>query len=370
MRLRCRVSLLLLTFETLLLGLTAIAGAHPASSGPALPTVPRVMHAARSARHTLQRTRRATPTANAADVSAPWPGNPFSPTSFWNEPLSANAALAPDSHAYVDELTRQVHAYGPWFNTTSYSVPVYVVPADEPTRHVTLDTWGPDLQQAFDEVPIPPDAKAAAGTDESMTIWQPSTNRMWDFWLMHKSGGQWHARWGGEMDDVSQNPGYFDHSGQTDNWGATATGLPLIGGLVTFADLKRGYINHALAMAVVEAEPDYWSWPAQRTDGGTFTPGITAIPEGMRFRLDPHLDIAKLNLPPIDRMLAEAAQRYGIVIRDKAGAVVFYGQDPVSEPKNPWPAAFGGQWINNVVQLFPWSHLEALKPSLSCCWGP
>ena len=69
-------------------------------------------------------------------------------------------------------------------------------------------------------------------------------------------------------------------------------------------------------------------------------------------------------------MLAEAAQRYGIVIRDKAGAVVFYGQDPVSEPKNPWPAAFGGQWINNVVQLFPWSHLEALKPSLSCCWGP
>jgi hypothetical protein len=233
---------------------------------------------------------------------------------------------------------------------------------------VTLDTWGPDLQQAFDDVPIPLHAHAAAGTDASMTVWQPSTNRLWDFWIMHRVHGRWHARWGGEMDNVSTNPGYFTHSGQTDHWGATATGLPLLGGLVTFADLKRGYINHALAIALVETQWAKFTWPAQRTDGSSFTPGISAIPEGMRFRLDPHLNIAGLHLPLIDRMLAQAAQRYGIVVRDKAGAVVFYGQDPVTQSNNPWPAAFGNQYPNNVLDQFPWSHLEALQTQMQCCW--
>lgn len=310
--------------------------------------------------------------AQAADLpAAPWPGNPFSPSSFWNTPLAANAPLDPNSQAYVNELVRQVKSYGPWMNTTSYSTPVYVVPVDEPVQHVTLDEYGPDLQAAFDAVPVPCDAKAAAGSDEHMVVWQPSTDKMWEFWQMHQESDGWHAAWGGEMDHVSTNPGYFDPaSGQNVDWGATATGLPLLGGLVTQADLQRGYINHALAMSLVETAPSVWSWPAQRTDGGDFTPGITPIPEGARFRLDPSLDIASLNLPPIDRMLAQAAQTYGIVVRDKGGAVVFYGQDPVNLSTNPWPAAFGNQYPNNVLAQFPWSDLEALQTQLSCCWSP
>jgi hypothetical protein len=301
--------------------------------------------------------------------TAPWPGNPFSPTSFWNAQLASDAAIDPNSAAYVNEIVRQVDAYGPWMNTTKSSVPVYVVPANQPTQHVTLDTWGPDLQAEFDAVPIPANVQAAAGSDAHMVVWQPSTDKMWEFWQMQQKSDGWHARWGGEMDNVSTNPGYFTHSGQTKNWGATATGLPLLGGLVTDADLQRGSINHALAIALVETQRANWSWPAQRTDGGTFTSGITPIPEGTRFRLDPTLDIAGLNLPPIDRMLAQAAQTYGIVIRDKAGAVVFYGQDPKSLSSNPWPAAFQNQYPNKVLARFPWSHLQALQITQSCCWN-
>ena len=263
------------------------------------------------------------------------PGNPFSPTSFWNAALAATAPLDPNSHAYVNELVRQVKAYGPWMNTTSYSVPVYVVGADQPTVHVTLDSWGPDLQAAFDAVPIPDNAKPAAGSDEHMVVWQPTTDKMWEFFEMHRESDGWHASWGGEMDDVSTDPGYFTHDGQSTNWGATATGLPLLGGLVTAADLERGYINHALAISLVETDKAYWSWPAQRTDGDYWTSGTTPIPEGTRFRLNPNIDVASLNLPPLDRMLAQAAQTYGIVVRDKAGAVTFYGQDPVNLPQQP-----------------------------------
>jgi hypothetical protein len=135
---------------------------------------------------------------------------------------------------------------------------------------------------------------------------------------------------------------------------------------VTYADLQRGYIDHAIAIAVVEAEPKCWSWPAQRTDGSYSTTGITPIPEGTRFRLPQTLDIAALNLPKIVRMLAYAAQKYGIVVRDMAGAVTFYGEDPLSMPTNPWPAAFGNHYPNQVLALFPWSSLQALQTQVSC----
>jgi hypothetical protein len=302
------------------------------------------------------------------DQLAPWPGNPFSPTSFWNAPLPANAPLDPSSSAYVTEINRQVKDYHTWMETGAYSVPVYVVGPQQSNQHVTLDTWGPDLQAAFDAVPIPSTAQAAAGTDEDMTVWQPSTDRMWDFWGMRKEADGWHARWGGEMDNVSHDPGYFTHLGQTANWGATATGLPLLGGLVTEADLQRGYINHALAINLVETDKAYWSWPAQRTDGDYWSTGITPIPEGTRFRLPPTLNIASLNLPPIDRMLAQAAQKYGMVVADKGPIVAFFGEDPKTIGSNPWPAEFQNQYPNNVLAKFPWGDLETLKLQLGCCW--
>ena len=96
-----------------------------------------------------------------------------------------------------------------------------------------------------------------------------------------------------------------------------------------------------------------WSWPAERTDGGYFTSGITPIPEGTRFRLDPNLNIASLHLPTLDREIAQAAQTYGIVVRDKAGAVSFYGQDPKSIGTNPWPQALDNDYPNTYLSWFP-----------------
>jgi hypothetical protein len=104
--------------------------------------------------------------------------------------------------------------------------------------------------------------------------------------------------------------------------------------------------------------------PAHDGDAAATSPA-TAIPAGTRFRLDPALDINRLHLPRIDRMLAAAAQKYGIVVRDTAGAVAFYGQDPTAAGTNPWTAAFGDQSPNTVLTLFPWAHLKALRAHLS-----
>lgn len=292
-------------------------------------------------------------------------GRPFSPTSFWNKPLADNVPLAPDSSKLVGELKRQVTTYTPWLNTHEYSTPVYRVPRNQPRVRVTLDTYGPDLQQTWASVPIPANAREASGTDSHMVVWQPSTDTMWEFWLAKKKADGWHARWGGTIYNASRHHGYFTHKGATDNWGATATGLPLLGGLITLEDLKRGRIDHALAIALVEAKTGAHVWPAQRNDGYHWTPGIHAVPEGTRFRLDPRFDVEKMNASPFIKMLARAAQRYGIVVRDKSGSVALYGEDPTPHGgANPWPSVWEGGWPNHILRgQFPWDRLQVVSPN-------
>jgi hypothetical protein len=69
----------------------------------------------------------------------------------------------------------QVCDYHARINTISYSVPVYVVPRNERIGHVKLDTWGLDLRLPFGRVPMPQTGRAAAGSDQSMTVPRPSS---------------------------------------------------------------------------------------------------------------------------------------------------------------------------------------------------
>jgi hypothetical protein len=287
-------------------------------------------------------------------------GCPFAPTSFWNAPLAADAPLAAQSATWVAELRRQLSTTNPWINTTTYSTPVYTVPAGQPTVRVNLDTTEAGLQQAFEQVPIPAGAQPAAGSDAHMVVWQPATDTMWEFWLASLKADGWHARWGGRMTGVSTNPGYF--TAPNPGWGATATSLPLLGGLMRISELESGRIDHALAFAIPHTKLwTSWSWPAQRSDGDTDSPD--AIPEGARFRLPADLDIDALNLPPVTAAIAKAVQRYGMVLRDKSGSVSFYAEDPTPTGANPYPGLFK-TWTNLLFAKFPWDRLQALRTDM------
>jgi hypothetical protein len=292
---------------------------------------------------------------------------PFARTSFWNAPLGNRAPLDPNSAAYVAELRRQVAAKPPWVNTTQYSTPVYTVGAHQPPVRVTIDQNQPPLQQASLAVPIPPGARPAAGTDHTIVIWQPSTDTMWEYWLAEKRPDGWHAAYGGRMNGVSSNPGYFTSPPQ---WGATATSLPALGGLIRLDELEAGHIDHALAIAIQDTRAGVWSWPAQRTDGRSASPA--AIPEGTRFRLDPSLDLDALDLPWFTRLVAEAAQRYGMVVRDTSGNVVFYAEDPTPTGTNPYSGPdgyFGDVYPSELLASFPWDRLQTLPLQLSGSGG-
>lgn len=299
------------------------------------------------------------------------PATPFAASSVWNAPLSSSAGRDPKSSVYVSDLMSQIARGGLWMNTYAYSTPVFTVPAGALTVRVKLapssNPTGPSLQQTWLSVPMPPRARPASGSDGHLVIWQPSSDRMWEFWKLTKKADGWYAQWGGTMDDVSANPGYYT---DPSDWGATATSLPLLGGLIRPSELAAGHIDHALAIAIPAARARYFAWPAQRTDGYVNSAG--AIPEGQRFRLDPKLNLNAIQMSPLVRMIAVAAQRYGIIVRDQAEAVTFYAEDTNAEgAPNPYYGPHGwfeGQYVSNLLKAFPWSHLEALRDTLSCCW--
>ncbi len=79
-----------------------------------------------------------------------------------------------------------------------------------------------------------------------------------------------------------------------------------------------------------------------------------AIPEGTTFRLDPKLDIASLHLPRVVEMMAEAAQRYGIIVRDKTlHAIGFYAEDPSPLGTNPYTRLFDGKSPGELLAELP-----------------
>jgi outer membrane biosynthesis protein TonB len=304
----------------------------------------------------------------------PAPFRFFAPTSFWNERLSASAPVDPNSAGIVSALsalasTEQAEKKGPAINTKEWSVPIYTVSASQATVRVALvNATSAALQSAWSAVPLPSNAQPAAGSDEHLVVWQPSTNKMWEFWGLEKPKGTWQASWGGAMENVMADKGVYGPeawSGASTSWGASASSLPIAGGLITFEDLERGVINHALAIAVPNVREAQFASPAQRTDG--YMVGSTTLPEGAHLRLEPGLDLAALHLPPFTLMLAKAAQRYGIFVRDRASNIAFYGQDPIplgTEPYTGSTGYFEGKSPAQLLAAFPWSHLQLLKMEL------
>jgi hypothetical protein len=300
----------------------------------------------------------------------------FSPASFWNKRLPADAPLDPKSAAMASALDRKIvkeeeAQRGPAnINTTRYSVPIYTVPADQPTIRVALvdASKTPALQSAWDAVPLPVDARPAVGSDKHLVVWQPSTARLWEFWHLERLSSGWRAVAGGAMEDESSQSGAYgpkDWPGAESWWGASGTSLSIAGGLITLEDLEKGQINHALAMAVPNVRAGVYASPAEQSDGKSTEP--LSLPEGAHLRLAPSLKLAALHLPHLTLMLAEAAQRYGIVIRDYASNVAFYAQDPISTGAEPYGGSHGyfeAESSQELLASFPWSHLQILKMRL------
>lgn len=290
----------------------------------------------------------------------------FSSTSFWYKPIPTWAPVHSNSYNYVQEFLRQKRTYYGTvnINTTSYASPLYH--STSYTPKVNVKEWDcqkkgftdATLRTAFTGVPIPSTAIPSKGTDAEMSVYDPATKTLWEFWRMRKGYNGWEACWGGRIQGTAYNQGTFNG-----HYGTTATSLPFIGGQITAEELAAGEIKHAIGIALVDAEKrSIYSWPAQRSDGYNPYNAKNRIPEGMRFRLNPSVNVDALPMSRAGKIIAKAAQKYGFIVWDRAGAISIRTQNSLSYTQlgkaNPYPALFNYKPSYEVLNGFPWDKLQ------------
>jgi hypothetical protein len=97
-----------------------------------------------------------------------------------------------------------------------------------------------------------------------------------------------------------------------DTWtSADAAGLPILPGLVTYDEVAAGEVTHAIRFTAAQTRSAH-IWPA-RHDASALT-GARYPPMGARFRLKASTDLSGFSHDA--RVVAEAMQRYGIMLSD------------------------------------------------------
>lgn len=340
--------------------------------------------------------------------------------SFWNCVVPRQTQIAQTSADYAARLWRQSR-YGPtstpvsgpyprpWntvINCTTYSVPVYNVPLDQPRTCVALidtlgvrrtdSTWADGLVDAWASVPLPLLEHCKPGVNRGGSSHQIEANgldghlvvicgrEMWEFWRFRpEADGSFAASWGGYVPDITRWSGVF-----TNDWGARASGLGLACGLIRSSDIRAGLIRHGLALAVAASGWGPYSplalAPAVRGDtralllGGSIEDIDTdRLPHGTRFRLpasfsvadwrERHKDVQGLNSHLL-AMLTQAVRDYGLTIVDSAtGVLACFAEDdrtfgtPYGPPMR-WPMSFGSHQRRLAMQHLPWSEMEQIEP--------
>ncbi len=274
--------------------------------------------------------------------------SPFSGSSFWNTPVPSYTSLHPDSVNLVQNITQQVSQYGSSFNTTG-SAPVYQ--ADSETSQINVQYWDcgigspANVESQWQQVPIP--FYAVPGGTNSQMIVQNGTD-IWEFGYMRSVAGQWQACTGGKIS--SSTNGVFPSP-----YGISASGLAAIGGQLTPDEIRSGYIDHVVGLALPRTNGSVS--PATQSAGSSS--GAPAL--GMRFKLDPAVNIYQLGLNPAGLAIARAAQTYGFVIWNTAGSVSVLGNNPISQTNrgiaNPYNNVPG---YTTALNGFPWNKLQAL----------
>lgn len=307
------------------------------------------------------------------DVSRVISGSPSNgiatPGQFWKQDVS-KAPLDTRSPQLAAHVAKQVADH--WggvaafnlhrFGTSTYTVPRSQVRVDvkfsdcQGKKHVPKGLYGPGGH--FVSIPIPPNALPAQGTDKHLAIWQPSTDTFWELWKAEKRADGWYACWGGRIDRYSTSQAQYP-----DYFGVAASGVAAAPGSIRADEVAAQRIDHAMSLQLIRSKQyRTFSWPAVRSDG--WADDEFAVAQGQRLRLDPSVDVDALELHPVAKAVAKAAQKYGFVVTDTAGAVAVVAENgdgvKAATGVNPWDSIMKGTMQSAAMKNFPWDKLQVL----------
>lgn len=249
----------------------------------------------------------------------------FSPTSFWNTPLK-NPKAHKNQAAILKEMIYKFAPSKGWswptINYKQWSCRLALSDYNTWKVKVNITDFGASaLNKKFADnggFRVPPDAVPAEARDAHLTVYDTYSDMLCGLWRAYWKNGEIYARWGGLLPKVSKSEGIYQYP-----YGESATGLPVIGGTIRMEEWASGKVEHVLAMSIPRPAKGH-VWPANRDDGYAKE---SVIKEGTRFFLTPDTKI-KAEWPPMLKIIVRAMITHGAVVRDRAGAIAFYGEEP------------------------------------------
>ena len=301
----------------------------------------------------------------------------FSDSSFWNQPIPADAEVDPNSDRRIHMLEQEPTGENFGIDYSEWTVPVYEVDGRTPKVQVDYHYLDENEKEAwvtvvpreryghgpeFNPVPIPSGAVPDPAGDAHFAVVDWTRMLAWDMWgLRRRPDGTWESKTGmvyrldgdGVFDGFAL--GYVDGESVHFHGPSRASGVPAIAGLIRYDEVMAGEIRHKLACATRYAAYREFVYPASWTDG--FVEG--GIPEGAVIRLKPELDLSQFHLTRGEMVVARALQRYGMVVVDVAQGQPIYAEGLYGHPDKSWQGKLR-EWDGGISDI-PYRYYEVMK---------
>jgi hypothetical protein len=265
----------------------------------------------------------------------------------WNRDISsapADSAWTERIQALVGDVN--IHPDYGVDGSTLYGIPINVVPATQPAVPITFDWYedesdpGPYPFPDPDDIAIEGQSPTACDGDCHVLVVQEGGCILYEGYACEHQSDGWHCGNGAKWDLTRVSYGQ-----RPVGWtSADAAGLPIMSGLVRYAEVRAGEIHHAIRFTVPCTRPNYVN-PAthQAVPGSCDETDPNAPPMGIRVRLRANFDDS--SFPASARVVTTAMKRYGMILADNGSSFYFQGDSNPSwteddiEPLKDIPAS-------------------------------
>jgi hypothetical protein len=259
----------------------------------------------------------------------------------WNRKITSDATDANwTAKLYSNATLKALH---PDFGS-GFGIPFNVVPQSQSKLTVSFDYKGDSDPGPY---PFPgSSAKIEGGTptncsgDCHVLAIEQTACLLYEGWNCHytASSNSWHCGSGAEFDLTKNSYGQ-----RPVTWtSADAAGLAILPGLVKYAEVAAGAVNHAIRFTMHCTQDGYVkpaSHQAVPTGKNGCPAGITTAdleanypPMGLRIRLQSGYDISGMSSQA--KIIAQAMKTYGMILADNGSDYFFQGDDDASWDNN------------------------------------
>jgi hypothetical protein len=241
----------------------------------------------------------------------------------WNADVSGYG-LDPNSAAYLAEMnpggaSSPSHLRPDFGSDPSYGIPINVVTI-APANFVPIAFTGYPSESDPGPYPIPANPKVEAPSDSHMLIVDNANCTLYEtFATVPPSGGTGWSASNGAVFDLNSD------ALRPDGWtSADAAGLPIAPGLVRYAEVQAGEIDHAVRFTMPTTARGYIH-PATHQAGSN---AANAPPMGLRLRLKASYDTSGFHGNAL--VILTALKKYGMILADNGSSFFISGETNTS----------------------------------------